>query len=314
MIKKKGEGFNIEISDYFQNYKETPFLFEKLKERRFLKTQLDVIYEDFVRWEKHGLLLPNDFDGKHSQKRYSYKDYVWLKIVEQLRLFGFDYKSIIFYRDELCNRISIQQSYEGFNKLSLKDRNKLPKEQIQLILDKEGKYSDDELLDFGYFELLIINAIVNDDKVSLLFFPSDPEFMLPISEHILKSIDEQQHIEFQKYLNMSHASISLCDIMKKFVIKKDALKQKERYSFNAILSNDEHQLLKKIRKKHDTLKTITIRFTNNKMSIIEVQSIKKVALESRLIEHINKGDYSNIEIKTVDGNIVEYTNTQKYKL
>jgi hypothetical protein len=315
MIKKGTDDFNIYISDYFQNFKEGSSLFEKLKERCFLKTQLDIVYDDFVRWEKHGLLLPLDFDGKYSQRLYSYKDYVWLKIVEQLRLFGFDYNSIITYKDSICNRIAIREFYEMFSNLDEDERNKFPKEDMKLIFDNKGKYDEDTLMDFGYFEILLVNVIFNDDKISLLFFPGTPELILPISGHILKKVEKiEQSIDLNKYLNESHASISLYDIMKKFVIKKEPFAKKENYSFANILSQDEHELLKKIRKKYDELKSITIKFSNNEMSMIEVETMKKAALESKLIEHINKGDYSNIQIKTVDGNIVEFTNTHKYKL
>jgi hypothetical protein len=42
--------------------------------------------------------------------------------------------------------------------------------------------------------------------------------------------------------------------------------------------------------------------------------MKKAQLESRFLEHIKKGDYLSISIDTVDGNIVNYENTKKYKL
>ena len=42
--------------------------------------------------------------------------------------------------------------------------------------------------------------------------------------------------------------------------------------------------------------------------------MKKVKVESRLLELINKGEYADIEIKTVDGEISHYEKVKKVKL
>jgi hypothetical protein len=39
-----------------------------------------------------------------------------------------------------------------------------------------------------------------------------------------------------------------------------------------------------------------------------------VAAQSRIMDHIKKKDYSTIVIQTVDGNVVNFENTRKYKL
>ena len=80
------------------------------------------------------------------------------------------------------------------------------------------------------------------------------------------------------------------------------------------MTKNEHGLLKQIRKGYGKIKSIKIRFKNDHMEMIEVTSVKKVKLESRLIEYIKKGDYQTITIDTVDGKIVNFENTQKIKL
>jgi len=39
-----------------------------------------------------------------------------------------------------------------------------------------------------------------------------------------------------------------------------------------------------------------------------------VKVESRLLDHLQKGTYQNITFKTQDDNIVSFVNTRKYKL
>ena len=59
---------------------------------------------------------------------------------------------------------------------------------------------------------------------------------------------------------------------------------------------------------------ITIRFNNSTPTHLEIKSTKKVAAQSRIMDHIKKKDYSTIVIQTVDGNVVNFENTRKYKL
>jgi hypothetical protein len=246
---------------------------------------------------------------------YSYVDYVWFKIVEKLRLFGFSYHSIINYKPILFEKISVGTYYKEFDKMDDSERNKLLKEDLELVIKKRSEYDESELMDFGCFELLMVNVIFNEDEVSLLFFPDCPELIIPFSKDSIRQIEDIDQVkEFTKYYNKSHASISLNEIMRKFIKKSNGFSDKPTYSFDTILSIEEHKLLSLIRKRHKELKTITIRFLNNEMSMIEVQTTKKIDIESKLVEHINKGDYSNIQVKTVDGQIVDYSNTRKIKL
>ena len=80
------------------------------------------------------------------------------------------------------------------------------------------------------------------------------------------------------------------------------------------MTKEEHDLLKHIRKRYDSIKSINIRFNDNHMDLIEITTVKKAKLESRLLEHIKKGDYQSISIDTIDGNIVHFENTQKHKV
>ena len=82
----------------------------------------------------------------------------------------------------------------------------------------------------------------------------------------------------------------------------------------SILSNEESKTLRMIRRNYNNLESITIRFKKAKPTHLEIKTTKKVVAESRIIEHIQKGDYSTIVIKTVDGSIVNFENTKKYKL
>ena len=54
------------------------------------------------------------------------------------------------------------------------------------------------------------------------------------------------------------------------------------------------------------LKSINIKFKDNKPEMLEIKMMKKVKVESRILELIKSGEYATIEIKTVDGKLSHY--------
>ena len=112
-------------------------------------------------------------------------------------------------------------------------------------------------------------------------------------------------------IHKDHFSFSFYKIFEPFLSSDiDAFETKSI----SILSNEETKTLRMIRRNYNNLESITIRFKKAKPTHLEIKTTKKVVAESRIIEHIQKGDYSTIVIKTVDGSIVNFENTKKYKL
>jgi hypothetical protein len=135
---------------------------------------------------------------------------------------------------------------------------------------------------------------------------------LPISSETFRGFDLIDKPEIlMELLSKTFLSVSVNYIISNFLIDGEN-SFKER--FISILTKNEHKLLMQIRKGYYNVKSVKIRFKNNQMDMLEVTSIKKVKLESRLLEYIKNGDYQTITIDTVDGKIVNFENTQKIKL
>jgi hypothetical protein len=79
------------------------------------------------------------------------------------------------------------------------------------------------------------------------------------------------------------------------------------------LSEEEEKIMRILRGQYHQLKSINIRFKNNKPTHFEVKTIKKVDMQSRLMNHIKKGDYSSVSFEAIDGKIVHFENTKKHK-
>lgn len=300
-----------------ENYKVNPEfviekLLDKLNERVFLKTEIDVVYSDLVNWERSNLLNIGGNSDKGDWKRLNYFEYIWVKIIQELRAFGFSYEEIDKYKSELMIKPNIKEIIEA-SKIDFQS----VEEQFDAITLNNLKSIEDngnnEKLDLGisYFELMISRIIGSGEKWSILFFKDIPGFYFPLSIETLKGFDKIEKTDIpEELLSKTYLSISLTDIIANFLVDGKNAFEKKTIS---ILTKNEHNLLKHIRKGYGKIKSIKIRFKDNEMELLEVTSIKKVKMEGRLLDYIKKGEYQSISIDTVDGKIVNFENTQKIK-
>ena len=300
-----------------ENYKDNPELvignlLFKLNERVFLKTELDVVYSDLVNWERSNLLNIGGNSDKGDWKRLNYFEYIWVKIIQELRVFGFSYEEIDNYKSELMIKPNIKEIIEA-SKIDFQS----VEEQFDAITLNNLKSIEDngsnEKIDLGisYFELMISRIIGSGEKWSILFFKDIPRFYFPLSIETLKGFDKIGKTDIpEELISKTYLSISLTDIIANFLVDGKNAFEKKTIS---ILTKNEHNLLKHIRKGYGKIKSIKIRFKDKEMELLEVTSIKKVKMEGRLLDYIKKGEYQSISIDTVDGKIVNFENTQKIK-
>ncbi|WP_445716433.1 hypothetical protein [Flavobacterium sp.] len=300
-----------------ENYKDNPELvignlLFKLNERVFLKTELDVVYSDLVNWERSNLLNIGGNSDKGDWKRLNYFEYIWVKIIQELRAFGFSYEEIDNYKSELMIKPNIKEIIEAIkiDFQSVEDQfDAIALNNLKSIEDNDSNHKID--LGISYFELMISRIIGSGEKWSILFFKDIPGFYFPLSIETLKGFDKIEKTDIpEELLSKTYLSISLTDIIANFLVDGKNAFEKKTIS---ILTKNEHNLLKHIRKGYGKIKSIRIRFKEKEMDLLEVTSIKKVKMEGRLLDYIKKGEYQSISIDTVDGKIVNFENTQKIK-
>ena len=284
-----------------------------LRERVFLKTEIDVVYSDLVNWERSNLLNIGGDSEKGDWKKLNYIEYVWVKIIQELRRFGFNYEEIENFKTKLFTQVKL----DDLIKAAIIDKDNIDEQLDQETIAKfnslvKAEHSENINVGYNYFETIIVQAIKKGEKWSILFFKDIRGLYVPISTETFRGFDKINEFELlQELLSKTFLSVSLNDIISKFLVDGENLFQKRTIS---ILTKEEHVVLKYIRKGFKNIKSIQIRFKNQQMDRIEVTTIKKVKLESRLIDYIKKGDYQSISIDTVDGKIAHFENTQKYKL
>ena len=301
--------YKLDILQFKGNFDKAFYLQNKFNERVFSKTEIDVVYSDFTNWERNELIDISHKVKKGGHKKLSYVDYVWVSIIKQLRGFGFSY-----------DEIKAVKAYLFTNAFKDKEAVKELLNQEQYISRKsEGQLDNlDQLnvnqtdFDVSILEFLMINVMFFAQQTVLQCFKNQLEIVIPFSINLIKDYEQVKATDvFAYYINKSHACVSLTDIMSYFM--KDGEKSFET-GFPHVLSQQEHDVLKAIRHNYQDLKSVNIRFKDNKPQLLEIKMMKKVQVESRILELIKSGEYATIEIKTVDGKLSHYEKTEKIKL
>ena len=288
------------LDPYFGELSDPDSLVNYIYAPILLRTKIDVLYFDFLNWENHDLLEIDLGLGTvktdYKKTAISFVQYVWVKMVEALIKYGFSYNDVKAIRKKLSEKF--HYSYSSNQKIA---QNK--------SLQTSDNYQEFYVTEF---ERYVLSTIANKYNFKFFFYKDAPEDYFVFDDSLLDMFIEfnEEDILREKF-NKDHFSFSFYKIFEPFLSNEiDAFKTKSI----SILSNEESKTLRMIRRNYNELKSITIRFKEAKPTHLEIKTNKKVSVESRIMEHIQKRDYSTIVIQTVDGSVVNFENTKKYKL
>ena len=288
------------LDPYFGKTADPDSLINYIYTPLFLKTKIDVLYFDVLNWEKYDLL---DIDlglatvkSEYKKTAISFVQYVWIKMVEGLNSYGFSYDDIRAIRTKLGRKLHFSPYY---------NKKVASNETLETSYDNSEAYVTD-------FERYVLSTITFKNKHHFFFYKDSPTDFFQFDNGLLEDFNAADIGDyFLEKFHKDHFSFSLFKLFEPFL-------QVESNQFDtrsiSMLSDEEDKVLRMIRRNYEEIKSITIRFDKSKPTHLEIKSTKKVAAQSRIMDHIKKKDYSTIVIQTVDGNVVNFENTRKYKL
>jgi len=304
------------LDTYIGNYKKIGELRFELFQPIFLKTNIDIVYTDIINWERYELLTI-DFgvpalDATYKKTAICFMDYLWIKTVDQLRRYGFSYDDIHLLKEKMEEKQYFKDTYQEINNNRNKYENTYAKNLINKAdeMAKNGSLESDSFVTL--FEQFVIQTIINKWELKLLFFKEYPGVVFPFTKEVLDSIESRGMEEVTSfYLQLDHFSFSFYKLLIPFLTNGA-----EAFDIHtvAILSSNEQKLINLIRRNYSSVKSMTIYFNNKEMTFIDVISQKKAEVEGRIMDYIKKGEYGIIKVQTVDGRIVKFEKTEKYKL
>jgi hypothetical protein len=324
------EGFNPihDISD--EEMKEYLIV---IRERKFILSDTGITSRVFNLWKKLKLIdIPQSRDTRPSIK-LNFSDYIWLKIISDLRCFGCSLTDIERIK-ELCNtskelEIINQEEILGLVMKDLKSKNIRTSSELEAI-EKNLKAMDwqkdvNEIIGkpLTQIEKFILLMLFNKSDSYLLVY-IDNEF-----ENSTQPAEEKKtqkpkglyagfmndeieegltEIERQSMFNNPHMKLPLKRYVTEFILNFKVEKQVMRLK---LLNEDELNLLHEIRR--GDVNEIKIIFSNTQIDRIEVKKDIQKDVQARLIETFRKNEYAEITYKIQNGKMIDFKKTTKIK-
>lgn len=295
----------------YSNPKNAPLFYGKMRERNILRTKLDVTYSDFNNWEKRKILYVHSDAPKGKWKQLNYLEYIWVRIVDHLRKYGFGPDEIPKFRDILLMKMPKEQLILNADKK--KDELKAFSEEAASYLDsKEVNELKEEEIDITFLDVLVYHTIISKKYTSLIFIRGRPNTFSVEFEAVYDELWEDK-TKLKEFFSLNHKTqlrINLNDIISNLMTDKGEVE----FGKKMILSEDEYTLISTIRKNKETLNSVEIRYDNGKPIMIEMTKYGTVEAESRLMDHIQKGEYAEIVIQSQKGKISSFKKKTRFKL
>ena len=282
-------------------------LFNQLADRCIKLAEMDVAYNDYRNWLRHGLLIEEETVEKNSQLQLTYFEYLWIRMVNDMSKYGISYKVIRNFKKEFIDKTLEKELLDAINN------------QTKLIAQFEPKaaefFENKEILEQNQAELLQATKQISTKIHLILFYALTNKR----DGSLLINQSGKNHFEFdgiesdESDIKCSpHLSIPISYILSNY-LKIDDLDCCTQ--FRKPLNEKENKLIKIIRgRKFGELESISIGYKNGEMDLIKVRELKRTVIESRLIDHIQKGGYHNIEYKVQGGSLVHFVNERVIKV
>lgn len=295
------ESLPVTLNEFFgqETIEKVSELYEKLQSPFIAGVELGVELRSLNHWANYFNLNPENIP----RKKYSFIDFVFLKMVGELRSVHVGLNLIASLKDNLFAPIQIkgllsklQQATTYIEGLKL---TKEQKEQLLHLISTPEYKNISEKVSFTLLHFIIVESIVKKLPLSIAVF-TDASFI------VLDKSKEKFYTETDKtkLLFEAHVVVSISALLKKFLLS-------DLSNFVVpeigLLSDKENQLFAFI--KSGDYESITIHFKDKKMKALELK--KNENIKERLIDILDKGAYGEITVKKHKGEIVKIENRTK---
>ena len=288
---------------------EYPGLRNAMDVPRFTISDLGVTARDATYWSKKEI-LPEVKGGNTTRRKYTLKQALWIKLIQQLRSFDISLNQIKKIKDHLLTSdVNIKELMEN--------------EQVNIILeklvDKDGQLEEYKKLmkdpsflkelegqNLDVFEIMVLYTII---------FRRDVSYIVTVDGYGLPYVFDKHEImkknfpEFELLMKSPHIVLSLSQAYSQLI---QDWSEKKWFNEVSIVSKDEKKILGLMRDKT----TKELRIMKNKDEIDRVILIKDKSINAieEFANHIVRNGYQTITISTRQGKPVHFKNEVSIKL
>lgn len=299
-----------EEEDYILNEKyreDFPGLQKVMREPLFTIADLGIKPRDATYWDKNEILP--ELIGKGARRKYTLIQSVWIRLIVQLRRMGAPISVIKSFKEKLFNQaIDIKQVLENPEMIAVLQkalRDKGVDANVEDLLKQESK-AGNMAQNIDMLESFIITTVTTKKRIQLLvglggdFMP----YMLDKHDYIINEVPISR-----EFMEAPHYSISIWIAVLELMVKWE---KESFFEDISLLSNDELKIIETVRKPN--VKSVKVRLANGEVSLIEKEVEEKLNASAQIMDLIMRHGYQNIEIKTQNGKVVQYTNTVLEKI
>lgn len=286
-------------------------LIEYVSEPMFISTDTEISPRTVNHWEKIGLLDNQRSEGQR-WRRFSFVEFVWINILQELRKVGLGLDALKALKASLLHPVDIAIARdflvnEEVREEVLNRASEEEKEEVSQFLQSEfwkapSGNTDNQPKDLHPLTFLISEAVHKKIPVSLLVFPNGdylpwvhvPDY--PLLDVIHESLATHTLI-----------SVSVSGIIREFLSSELAPSRIGRLH---ILQPDEEKLLQTLHS--GDYQSVKIHFKDNKMKQLEM--VRSQEVTRKIVDILSDSSYQNISIKTHNGKITHIENTLKVQL
>lgn len=260
-------------------------------------------YKTINHWDRHDLLVSRRKETSKWRK-FSFVDFIWLKIIEQFRTVGTPIPILQKVRSEIFQEVKTKD-------LSwvVKQAKKKTGEVVSSIYGHEKHLESpskpvDGKNTFGVslLQLLICESIFDRIPVSLLVFTDGHWFPWYEDRPKIYSAEDLHRMVYQ-----THVKVSITEAIKGFLISENSVFALPELH---LLTDVEVKLLEIIHAgEYDS---ITIHFKEKGAKSIEM--VKAQDVKRKLVDILAESDYQEVVIKSHQGMVTTIKNTIKIKL
>jgi len=269
-------------------------LYELITEKKFMVKDTGINYRVINHWDAKGLIHFGR-NSKEGNRRFSFADFVWIKVVDELRSFGVQLSVIKKLADDVYESIPMPEIMDSVAKNPdvLRHFTGADKDQLAAFL-KSGEYKNIALdkmpQEFNYLQILVVEAIAAKNLVSLIVFDDGEWFPY------IKSQEHNYPEELiSKKESRSQVRISLSEIVYRYIV----LDTFQQYSdVFGLFNSREARLLTHI--KEGDYKKISVSFKSKKRGPIEIKKNKNAL--TQVAEIIRNTEYREFILTDKKGN------------
>lgn len=248
-------------------------LYEVLSEERLSAKDTGVNYRVINHWDEKGIIRFTR-NKKESNRKFSFVDFIWIKIVNEMRSFGVSLPVLQKMASEIFEPLPMKELFDNFaNNLDALKKFEVEDKEEFLNFFKSGEYKtadyDSLPFKFNYLHILIAEAIATRNSVTLIVFNDGEWFpFIKDNEHLYP-----KELLYKKEFS-SQVRINITELIFKFILE-DYLT--EYFNELHLFTHQEAKLLYYI--KEGAYKKVVVLFKSKKHEPLEIKKSKNAQAE-----------------------------------